>query len=146
MPVTVEEFAEFICRGQYHNEKNWDVLAGPRPGADEVLARIEYRLATSKRRVVAVTWFEADAYCFWLGGCLPSAHRLRDRQPGWREQAPPAEWASTYYYPGRIDDCVKPQPPLRMRVEAWKGGECLPPTAFHRDIGFTFCQCAKRRR
>jgi hypothetical protein len=137
MAVTVEEFAEFIRSGWYQNGSHWHVLAGPRPGADEVLARIGYRWATRNQRVVGVTWFEAHAYCNSRGGRLPSARQLRGRLPGWRDQAPLAEWARTFYYPGRIDDDVKPQSPLRMRVEAWKRGECLPPTASDSEIGFS---------
>jgi len=54
-PVTVQEFGEFIAAGGDAHSADW-----------------KRQLPFPNRPVVGVSWFEADAYCRWKGGRLPS--------------------------------------------------------------------------
>jgi formylglycine-generating enzyme required for sulfatase activity len=57
-PVTVSEYARFMAQGGHGN------VAAP--------AHWEQQLRYPNRPVVAVSWYEAAAYCAWAGGRLPT--------------------------------------------------------------------------
>jgi hypothetical protein len=68
-PVTVEEFRQFVDDDGYQNERWWQ--AGefaenkePRDWDEQILH--------PNRPVTGVSWYEAAAYCAWVGARLPS--------------------------------------------------------------------------
>ena len=66
--VTVEEFSRFVDADGYHDERLWS-LGG---FGTEPAARLEAQLERPNRPMVGVSWYEAQAYCAWLGGRLPT--------------------------------------------------------------------------
>ena len=72
--VTIAQFEEFVAAGGYENDALWG------SGGLEWLSSQNHASNPDKRRsgrpphhpVVAVSWYEADAYCRWRGGSLPS--------------------------------------------------------------------------
>lgn len=80
MPVTFAEFAKFIKSGEYFNAtKHWRTdhclqdggLGEPCKGGDEVLRCIGYGSHDKNAPVVNVTYYEAQAYCNFMGARLP---------------------------------------------------------------------------
>jgi formylglycine-generating enzyme required for sulfatase activity len=67
--VTVQEFATFIDSGGYSALKYW---AAGGCGKFEGPADWERQKQYPNRPVVGISWFEAAAYCSWLGGRLPT--------------------------------------------------------------------------
>lgn len=72
--VTVAEFEAFVARGGYQDAAWWSPeglawLKGHPEGAGEELRRSG---RTPAHPVVAVTWYEADAWCRSQGGALPT--------------------------------------------------------------------------
>ncbi len=72
--VTVAEFEAFVAAGGYRDGRWWA------PAAEEWRAEHPDGAGAALRAsgrpgvhpVVAVTWYEADAYCRWKGGALPT--------------------------------------------------------------------------
>ena len=134
--VTAEDFAAFLRGGEYFNPKHWRTVAPPRPGGDEVLRRIRWRWALRRQPVLGASWFEADAYARWRGGRLPLASEAEAARRGQGAGMQVAEWCLDYYFPGAKGPYVRPQPPVRRRVEGWSVAECLAPTMSDRAIAF----------
>jgi formylglycine-generating enzyme required for sulfatase activity len=73
-PVTAGEFRAFIDAGGYRDAELWDPEGWNWRSGREIVS-LEYsdrQLRYPNRPVVNVSWYEADAYCRWVGGRLPA--------------------------------------------------------------------------
>ncbi len=75
-PVTVAEYRKFVEAGArgYLDARYWDAKGWSwRLGAGRATPfEWSQQLAHPNRPVTGVTWYEADAYCRWVGGRLPT--------------------------------------------------------------------------
>lgn len=75
-PVTVQEFRRFVEAGDegYLNPKLWAPEGWARREAEGRTKPQEWteQLRHPNRPVMGVSWYEADAYCCWIGGRLPT--------------------------------------------------------------------------
>jgi formylglycine-generating enzyme required for sulfatase activity len=75
-PLTVAEFREFLEAGDagYLNPKNWDPRGWEWRSANgrTTPGAWDQQPAHPNRPVTRVSWYEADAYCRWKGGRLPT--------------------------------------------------------------------------
>lgn len=98
-PVTIQEFGRFVEAGSegYLNPRHWDPPGWAwrdREGHQTPESWTE-QLRHPNRPVTGVSWFEADAYCHWAHGRLPTeaewefAARGEDgREYAWGTEAP----------------------------------------------------------
>jgi formylglycine-generating enzyme required for sulfatase activity len=93
-PVTVQEFRKFIDAGGYHEPRFWQ--EGGFQKWDEP-AKWESQVRFPNHPITGVSWFEAVAYCQWLGDdmALPTeaqweraARGLYDRRFPWGQSPP----------------------------------------------------------
>jgi len=79
-PVTVEEYRAFVEDGGYAEPRWWDAVGWQQRDKEgwEAPGSWDEQLATPNRPVVAVSWFEAEAYCTWLAGQWQRPVRLPD--------------------------------------------------------------------
>jgi formylglycine-generating enzyme required for sulfatase activity len=68
-PVTVEEYHRFMQDGGCENERFWK---GGGFGQRSAPDNWKEQLLHLNRPVMYVTWYEAAAYCAWVGGRLPT--------------------------------------------------------------------------
>jgi formylglycine-generating enzyme required for sulfatase activity len=67
-PVTVQEFELFLKHGGYSNRKYWVEGYGQFAAPRDWTRQQDH----PNRPVVGVSWFEAAAYCAWVGARLPT--------------------------------------------------------------------------
>jgi iron(II)-dependent oxidoreductase len=119
-PVTKTQFAAFIANGGYTTKRYWDRIGWSsfvrRRKRIQPLNWQAGRDRTSAAPVVGVTWYEADAYCRWVGTTLPTA----------------LEWERACFdVPEWLGADGLANPPWEWTAEAiWKGGE--DPAGDHR--------------
>jgi formylglycine-generating enzyme required for sulfatase activity len=90
--VTVEEFARFIEEGGYRRDECWvdeDGGSFRRRNDGETPGSWDDQLKTPNRPVVEVSWFEAMAYCRWLGAEHPHLHIRLPTEAEWMAAASP---------------------------------------------------------
>jgi hypothetical protein len=134
--ISAGEYAAFLRGGEYFNATHWSPLAPPRSGGDELLRRIGWSWALRHQPALGLSWYEAEAYARWRGGRLPLTYEAREARTALGIQVQVAEWCFECYYPGAFGRYVRPEPPLRRRVEGWSASECLVPAMSNRSIGF----------
>jgi hypothetical protein len=90
-PVTVEEYQRFVEARGYEEEKFWDAEGWALREKEEWEApgSWEEQLETPNRPVTEVSWWEAAAYCRWLGEQRGAPARLPTEQE-WETAATPA--------------------------------------------------------
>jgi hypothetical protein len=96
--VTKKQFAAFMADDGYATKRYWD-----RIGWAEVIRRRHRkqpmgwnptRDAASSQPLVGVNWYEADAYCRWVGKTLPTVEeweRACVKMPTWSDAPPHSE-------------------------------------------------------
>ena len=128
-PVTKAQFATFIANGGYTTKRYWD-----RIGWSSVVRRRKRtqplnwqpdRDRTSEAPVVGVTWYEADAYCRWVGKTLPTAlewERACLDVPAWLGADGPAdlpwEWTAEAIWKGGDDSAGDRRTRCAVRVSS----------------------------
>lgn len=72
--VTVADFARFVSEGGYRDTRHWSTAGREWLASHPEGAGADARAAgrAGDHPVVAVTLFEAEAYCAWAGGRLPT--------------------------------------------------------------------------
>lgn len=102
--VTKMQFAAFIADGGYTTKRYWDRIgwsvAIRRRNRKQPLGWNAERDATSTEPLVGTNWYEADAYCRWLGKTLPTVQeweRACVDMPAWSDASPQSdlEWEWT---------------------------------------------------
>ena len=105
--VTRDAFAAFLRSSAWTESATWSRHAQQRPGGDEILRRIRFAWATRQEPVLPVAWYEADAFCRWVGGRLPTwSQWLQLRQE--LAITAPAEWCVDVYHPTRVGTDLNP--------------------------------------
>jgi hypothetical protein len=109
-PVTRTQYTAFIKAGGYATKRYWD-----RAGWAVVVKRrhrshpLDWGATQGHgdRPVVGVTWYEADAYCHWVGKTLPAEaqwQRACQQLPTWYGAVAPAteywEWTAEAVWKG----------------------------------------------
>ena len=91
-PVSVAEFKNFLQSDDCMNEREWTIGKGP---ANKQPLLWEEQLLHPNGPVTGVDWYEATAYCSWVGARLPTeaewrraAYGLGGRQYPWGDEKP----------------------------------------------------------
>jgi len=87
-PVTVQEFSAFIAAGGYRQPQHW---AKEWKGEFTEPDDWEKQQAYPSRPVVGVSWYEALAYCSWVGGRLPTEAEWERAPRGPEGKRPPLD-------------------------------------------------------
>jgi len=105
-PVTNEEFAEFIAARGYEIEKFWTVMGWrwlqTRPQTQPGFWN-DARFNAPRQPVVGVSWYEAVAFCKWLGENLARGFRL-PTEAEWEKAARGAHDARVYPWGDRYEN------------------------------------------
>lgn len=78
-PITNAEYAEFIAADGYQNEKHWTAIGWRWRESRHVTEPgfwHDPQFNTAKQPVVGVSWYEAVAFCNWLGAQYSRRFRL----------------------------------------------------------------------
>lgn len=130
--VTKMQFAAFMADGGYTTKRYWDRIgwsvAIRRRNRKQPLGWRAERDATSTEPLVGTNWYEADAYCRWLGKALPTVQeweRACVDMPTWSDAPPQShlewEWtADAIWKAGRVVPVGGPASPGRSRDHCTK--------------------------
>ncbi len=100
-PVTNSQFQIFIEDGGYANREHWSPEGWKwlqQRQVTEPLYFHDHRYAAPNQPVVGVSWWEAEAFCRWAGGRLPS-------EQDWESAARGSE-AREYPWDGHWEDGI----------------------------------------
>jgi formylglycine-generating enzyme required for sulfatase activity len=110
-PVTVQEFLQFVAAGDegYLSPRWWDSKGWAWREREGIVEPGSWKeqLRHRNRPVTEVSWYEADAYCRWVGGRLPTeaqweyaARGEEGRRFPWGQEEPDDRRAN--FFSGRV--------------------------------------------
>jgi formylglycine-generating enzyme required for sulfatase activity len=125
-PITTAQYAAFIAAGGYATKRYWEregwaVVVQRRKRTRPTDWEAQQRQAAD-HAVVGVTWYEADAYCRWLGKALPTAvqwERACQEVPEWYGPESHWEWTAEALWQGGVEPAVPAQKRCATRVQSY---------------------------
>jgi hypothetical protein len=125
-PITTAQYAAFLAAGGYTTKRYWErdgwaVVVQRRKRTHPTDWEAQQRQA-AEHPVVGVTWFEADAYCRWLGKTLPTEvqwERACQEVPEWHGPESHWEWTTEAVWKGGGESALSLQRRCASRVQSY---------------------------